>query len=145
MPGKKTIRKKDTEKLLSQWSREFTVFAPSRDDGVSQMAKWDGKDTSFLDWYRNTVIPPKANFLPTMEKMFSFQRDTEGYKLELPSDAGKQLIFGIRPCDAKALAIIGMTFEDAYEDPYYLPKRKNAILIGLGVCFLRKIRYRLKK
>ena len=129
----KKISKKDVVKLLSQWSQEFTVFVPSTENGVATMAQWDGKDASFLDWYRNTVIPPKANSLPPMEEMFSFQKSKEGYRIELPPTNGqKQLIFGIRPCDAKALAILDMTFKQAYEDPYYLSKRDNMVLIGLG-------------
>ena len=129
----KKINKKDIGKLLNQWSQEFTVFVPSKESGVATMSKWDGKDISFLDWYRNTVEPAKANFFPPMEEMFSFQKDKAGYHIELPpSDKQKQLIFGIRPCDAKALAILDMTFKDAYEDPYYLTKRKNTLLVGLG-------------
>ncbi len=127
------INKKDIGGLLKEWSQEFTVFVPSKESGVATMSKWEGKDTSFLNWYRNTVMPPKTNFLPPMEEMFRFQKDKGGYRLELPtSDGQKQLIFGIRPCDANAMAILDMTFKDAYEDPYYLPKRNNAVLIGLG-------------
>ena len=128
----KKINKKDIGKVLHQWSQEFTVFVPSRENGVANLAKWDGKDTSFLDWYRNTVEPAKANFLPPMEKMFSFQKDKVGYDLELSLDEHKQIIFGIRPCDARAMAILDMTFTDSYEDPYYLSKRRNTVLIGLG-------------
>jgi sulfhydrogenase subunit beta (sulfur reductase) len=129
----KKVNKKDIAKLLNQWRQQFTVLVPSKESGVAIMANWDGKGTSFLDWYRNTVVPPKASFLPTMEEMFRFQKDKEGYHIELPpKDEHKQLIFGIRPCDARAMAILDMTFKDAYEDPYYLSKRKNAVLIGLG-------------
>ena len=129
----KKINKKDIGKLLSQWSQQFTVFVPSIENGVAAMSKWDGKDTGFLDWYRNTVIPPKASFLPPMEEMFSFQKDRKGYHIELPPpNEHKQLIFGIRPCDAKALAILDMTFKDLYQDPYYLPKRNSTVLVGLG-------------
>lgn len=97
------------------------------------MTRWDGKDISFLDWYRNTVIPPKNNFLRNMEKIFSFGKDNGSYHLEVPApEETKQLIFGIRPCDAKALAIIDMIFKDTYEDTYYLARRKNALLAGLG-------------
>ncbi|GAH72557.1 unnamed protein product, partial [marine sediment metagenome] len=53
----KKINKKDIGKLLGQWSQEFAVFVPSIENGVATMSEWDGKDTSFLDWYRNTVIP----------------------------------------------------------------------------------------
>jgi ferredoxin len=129
----KKVSKKDVAKLLDEWSRQFTVLAPSRESGVAEMAEWDGKDTSFLEWYRNTVVPPKASFLPPMEEMFRFRKDKESYSIELPpSDEHKQLIFGIRPCDARAMAILDMTFEEAYQDPYYLAKRKNAVLVGLG-------------
>jgi len=129
----KKISKKDIGKLLSQWRQQFTVFVPSRETGIATMAEWDGKDTSPMDWYRNTIVPAKANLFPPAEPMFSFQKDKEGYHLELPvSDGHKQLIFGIRPCDARALAILDTTFKDAYEDPYYLSKRNNTLLIGLG-------------
>jgi ferredoxin len=128
----KKVNKKDIAKLLSQWSQEFAVFVPSRESGVATMAKWDGKDTSFLDWYRNTVIPPKANFLPPMEEMFGFRKDKEGYHIELPANGYKQLVFGIHSCDAKALAILDANFRDLYQDPYYLPKRSSAVLVGLG-------------
>lgn len=129
----KKARKKDVAQLLKKWSQQFTVLAPSRASGVAAMAEWDGKDTSFLEWYRNTVVPPKASFLPPMEEMFRFHKDEEGYQIEPPSKNGqKQLVFGIRPCDARAMAILDMTFKDAYQDPYYLEKRKNALLVGLG-------------
>lgn len=108
-------------------------MVPSLENGVATMAKWDGTDTSFMDWYRNTIIPPRAILLPSWEEMFRFRKDGKGYHIELPpSDASKQLIFGIRPCDAKAMAILDMTFKDAYEDPYYLHKRNNTVLVGLG-------------
>jgi len=129
----KKVSKKDIGKLLSQWNQEFMVFVPSREGDATKMAKWDGEDTSFLDWYRNTIVPPKASLLPTMEEMFHFRKNGDGYKLELPApDKQKQLIFAIRPCDANAMAILDLTFKDAYEDPYYLSRRKNTLLVGLG-------------
>jgi sulfhydrogenase subunit beta (sulfur reductase) len=128
------IKKEDITKLLTEWAQEFTVFVPSREEGVAKWAEWDGKDSGFLDWYRNTVVPPKALFLPPMETMFSFQKEGDGYHLELPPAAEeKWLVFGIRPCDARALAILDMTFKDGYEDPYYLTKRESGLLVGL-VC-----------
>lgn len=129
----KKIKKQDIDKLLRQWQKDFTVFVPSRETGVAEMAVWDGQDKGFLDWYRNTVIPPKASILPNMEKMFGFHKDGVNFELESPETGEqKQLIFGIRPCDARALAIIDMVFKDAYEDTYYLNRRKNTLLVGMG-------------
>ena len=133
MTKKGKINRKDIAKLLGEWSGEFTVLVPSRHEGVAKWAKWDGKGIGFLDWYRNTIIPPKAIFLPPMEGMFGFQRDQGGYHIEVPaSDTPNRLIFGIRPCDAKTLALLDMNFSDTYGDPYYLAKRERGVLIGLG-------------
>ena len=127
------IHKTDLGKLLNRWSQEFAVVVPWRENGLVTWAKWDGTDTSFIDWYRNTEIPAKAQFLPSKEEMFRFQKDEKGYHLELPaSGEQKQLIFGIRPCDARALTIVDVVFEDLYEDPYYLTRRNNTVLVGLG-------------
>ncbi len=129
----KKIKKKDIGNLLRQWQSDFAVFTPSRKSGTARMEEWDGQDTSFLEWYRNTVIPPKGNIFPNMEEMFSFHKDGEGYHLELPAqDEAKHLIFAIRPCDARALKIIDPVFQDAYEDNYYLTRRENTLLVGLG-------------
>jgi ferredoxin len=129
----KKLSKKDLPRILSQWQREFTVFVPSRETGVAEMDVWDGQDTGFLDWYRNTVIPPKASILPNMEKMFGFHKEDGNFELEAPETREqKQLIFGIRPCDARALAIIDMVFKDAYEDIYYLNRRENTLLVGMS-------------
>jgi sulfhydrogenase subunit beta (sulfur reductase) len=129
----KKIAKKDIAKLLEQWRQQFAVFAPSRDSGVAAFAEWDGKDISFLDWYRNTVVPPKASLLPPMEEMFRFEKGKEGYKIEpAPEAESRRLLFGVRPCDARAMAIVDMTFKDTYQDPYYLSKRNNTLLVGLG-------------
>jgi len=126
------IGKQDLAKLLSEWSSKFTVLTPSQPEGATGWAKWDGTDTTFLDWYRNTTVPPKKIFLPLMEELFSFHKDREGYHVKPPPlDISKQLVFGIRPCDAKALAMLDMTFRDAYEDPYYLTRREGAVLVGL--------------
>ena len=61
---KKKINKKELGRLLSQWSQQFAVLTPSRDDNGSRMAPWDGEDTGFLDWYRNTTVSARAVFQP---------------------------------------------------------------------------------
>jgi len=131
--AKKKINKKELGKLLSQWSQKLAILVPARDGNDTRMAPWDGEDTTFLDWYRNTTVSPRAVFQPFAEEMFRFQKDGDGYHLEVPApEDQKQLIFGIRPCDARALAIVDMTFKDGYDDPYYLARRNNTVLVGLG-------------
>jgi len=132
--GKK-IGKNEIARLLADWKKEFTVFTPKREpDNSSKMVEWDGKDVSFLKWHRNTTVPCKALFLPPVEEMFRFQKTAGGhYYIDLPPvEKQKRLIFGIRPCDARALSLLDKVFEDTYEDPYYLPRRANTLLVGIG-------------
>lgn len=129
----KKIAKGDIARLLKEWSADFSVFVPSRRDGVTEWARWDGEDTGFLDWYVNTTVPPKALFLPPHEVMFRFRKNEDGYELEpdLPREE-RRIIFGIRPCDARALTILDRVFRDSYEDPYYLSRRQGSVLVGLA-------------
>ncbi len=127
------INKKDTTKLLEQWAKEYTVIVPAIEKDISEMKKWDGKDVSFLDWYRNTRIPPKNIFFPIIEEMFNYTKDKDGYHITTPKDANsKKLIFGIRPCDAAALNLLDLAFKEGYEDPYYQERRSNTILVGFA-------------
>lgn len=129
----KKIKKQSIPELLEKWQKEFAVFVPSKASGVSQMEVWDGQDTAFLDRNRNTAVPPKAKFLPGMEKMFGFRKEEGSYVVE-PTDGEppKQLLFGIHPCDARAIGIIDMVFKDAYDDKYYLSRRENTVLVGMA-------------
>lgn len=126
----KKINKKDVRKLLGIWSQEISVIVPTRGRGIVEMGKWDNQDTSFLEWYRNSVIPPKASFLPPAEVMISFRKKENGFDIEVPRDEHKQVIFGIRPCDARGIAILSQVFADTYDDYYYLSKRRNTLLVG---------------
>ncbi len=110
MADSKKINKKNIAKLLSDWCQEFSVLTPSRESGTAAMAEWDGNDVSFLNWYRNTVIPPRDSFLPFVEEMFAFYKDKDGYKIDLPSPKGqKQLIFGVRSCVLRFFVVICCT------------------------------------
>jgi ferredoxin len=46
----------------------------------------------------------------------------------------EQVIFGIRPCDARSLRLMDTVFNGQYKDSYYLNKREKTTLIGLA-CF----------
>lgn len=128
----KILAKDDLGKLLKQWGEQHKVFIPSTGGGDVRLVAWDGEDVGFLERYRNTVVPARASFQPPYEEMFRFQKDKKGYKMEMTAlEEEKRLLFGVRPCDAAALAILDRVFTDTYEDPYYLARRRNTRLVGL--------------
>ncbi len=119
--------------FLRKFSPNFSLFTPSRSEGATAYNPWDGEDLDFLNWYRNTLRPPKALFFPSFEEMFRFQKEGGEYKLTFPPSHEKSfLLLGVRPCDARALKILDLLFEKDYPDPYWLPRREKAIIIGLG-------------
>ena len=127
------ISKKDIAGLLADWSEEFSIFVPSQVNGATDMTTWDGQDTDFLNWYRNTVTPPKAVFFPPFEEMFRFQKEKQKYQVQLPPEENqRRLVFGIRPCDANAMTILDQVFQNDYEDSYYISKRTNTVLVSIA-------------
>ncbi|MDY7030817.1 MAG: 4Fe-4S dicluster domain-containing protein [Thermodesulfobacteriota bacterium] len=131
--GYKKIKKDQLNSFLTELSKDHPLFVPSRSGTYVSFNSWNGESTDFMEWYGNTTIPLKALFFPPVEEMFRFCKGEGGYEIEelLPGE-GVQVVFGVRSCDAKALKIIDILFSDTYEDPYYLKRRENTVLVGLG-------------
>jgi sulfhydrogenase subunit beta (sulfur reductase) len=130
----KAIPKTDMTCILNTWKKEYRMLTPQRGtDGFTEFGEWDGDGTGFLDGYRNTVVPGKTLFLPPFEELFRFKKGTSGHYLEIPAaPERKTLIFGIRPCDARALSLLDQVLAGRMPDPYYLPRRERTLLVGLG-------------
>ena len=59
--------------------------------------------------------------------MFTFKQGD----IKVPENNEKYILFGIRPCDAKAIALLDKNFDTKdFPDPYYIDRRKNSILIA---------------
>jgi sulfhydrogenase subunit beta (sulfur reductase) len=82
----------------------------------------------------NTRLSPKEFFLPRREVLCTFRGD----KLEeLPpeSKAERTVLFGVRPCDARALQCLDLVFgagQSRFSDPYYLERRERTLIITLA-------------
>jgi len=85
-----------------------------------------------LDEPHNTRFPPKAFFLPQSETLLTYNRKLS--QLEMPAlQISPRIIFGIRPCDARAVALLDTVFATADNpDPYWQARREQTILIGVG-------------
>ncbi|MBS3885568.1 MAG: 4Fe-4S dicluster domain-containing protein [Dethiobacter sp.] len=78
----------------------------------------------------NTNVPPKSVVFPQTETMLRFEQWATDIKTAEP--AGEIVLFGIKPCDARAMLIVDNVFSWGVEDPYYLTRRTNSTLVGLA-------------
>ncbi|SFR06633.1 4Fe-4S dicluster domain-containing protein [Desulfoscipio geothermicus] len=126
------VSKKDIPNFLDKLISEYQVFAPVKEETYTLFKQICSGADAALD-AGNTKLPAKEIFFPQSEKLFSYNVSEEGARLEAPVDDQKKVIFGVRPCDAKSLTLLDNVFNnDKYQDPYYLTRRNNTIMIGIG-------------
>jgi len=127
---KKIIQKKDIGKLLNAAAGKHKVFAPSgsREDAV--LAEYV-PDTPVLLEFTNFKMSPKGIFLPQSEVVCVLKGDE---LREVPQSTEPYLVFGIRPCDGRALSNLDKLFGKfgGAEDPYYMNRREKSVVISLA-------------
>jgi len=135
------INKNDVAAFLDGLRAEYRVFAPAVTDGVGgYRILAAGGD---LAWGGvNTSRPPKEILFPQSEKLYSYRLGADGVEIQPHYDVERNIIFGIRPCDAKSFKHLDNVFlGQEYRDVYYQKRRENTLLIGMaclepaGTCF----------
>jgi len=126
----KKIREDDVIKLLNELRKKYEVIAPVKLDGRVYFKTLGEGDVLTLD-YVNSVVSPKDFFLPQKERILEFSESGGEVTVEDELSSKKRVFFGIRPCDVNALLILDSVAREGFEDPYYLGRRDNTLLISL--------------
>ncbi len=122
---------KDKVKEALQELTKFRLIAPAKSDEVVVFKQISDPEEAFLD-YGNSTVPPKKVVFPQTETLFRFQRGNPELREKNVEEEGTTVIFGLRPCDARAMSIVDNLFSWDYEDPYYLKRRELTTLVGMG-------------
>lgn len=125
------IKKSNLNKVLENLLQLGEVVAPTRQDEITLFSPVQSADEVHLD-YTNTKLSPKGCFFPQAEVLFYYENGD--HKITLPpKDKGPGFMLGVRPCDARAMAMLDPIFDDPqYKDVPYLNRRKNMIVFGLA-------------
>jgi ferredoxin len=111
-------------------------LAPFLAEGRMRLAEVEPDKVSFD--YLNIHLSPKDVFFPPTEKMMAFHKDSAKSDALIYQPLGldkvqPMVVFGLRPCDAKGLAVCDRVFQnDRFTDPYWKTKYEAAIKIGLA-------------
>lgn len=119
-----------------QWIKalqSFKVFLPKRENFGWELSLNNQEKEIPVD-YTYPVVPPKKLIFPQEEIFFEFEQNPEdGVKLkEILPEESPQVIFGVRPCDGRAVKAMDLVFGGTFEDPYYWRRRHQTILVGLA-------------
>ena len=129
--GQKTAEKEELNKWLDDLLKEYMIYTPMKKGGLVSFERYNSGQEALFD-FSNSVRIPKEIFFPQSEVLFTFQSPDEGAEPQEQS-AERRIIFGIRPCDARSLLLLDKVFnQEDFQDPYYVEKRDNTLLIGMG-------------
>lgn len=129
-----TILRKDR---LGEWAAKLgeqaQVFAPAFADDIWNFAPVEpGAEIVFEGI--NTVRPAKEFVFPQREVLYRFRlgKDkTPEITEALPAD-GPKVVFGVRPCDGRAMVRNDKVFTCGPCDPYFQTRRDQVVFIGLA-------------
>lgn len=116
------------------------VFAPALADGTWNFAavKVGAGDTALdharLGKHGNTVRPAKGFVFPQREVLYRFRVDA-GQPPEITATvppAEPKVVFGVRPCDGRAMVRNDKVFSCGFADPYYQARRDQVVFVGLA-------------
>ncbi len=77
-----------------------------------------------------SIVPPKNVVFPQTETLFKYMLGKPD--MEVPAGVEEMAVVGLRPCDAKAMAIVDSLFAWDVDDDYYQDRREKTTLIGLA-------------
>jgi len=128
----KTLWPKGLEKLRGTF-RLFGPLKAQQSSDFRELAAGQLPEMGLL----NTRLSPKGLVFPQSENMMDYSLDekTADHHIlkDSPKDYTPRAVIGIRPCDAKAMALVKMNFDtEQYKDPYWLNLYNATTFVGLG-------------
>lgn len=132
------LKAQDIVPWLEELSQDRTVLAPTRHGDAVVFREFESARGIELDCLSTT--PAKKALLPPCETLFEYETtktEEPPYKTQIELKPtlpeGKILIFGVRPCDARAMQIFDRVYSgEQVRDPYYTERRNNATVVTLA-------------
>jgi ferredoxin len=125
-----TIPKNQLPRLLDDLIQRYKVYAPVQRDNVTGFDEVTTSTDVYLD--SQTKLPSKEVLFPQCETLFTY-RSTNGeiQLIEPEAEDDQTILFGVPPCDARSILIIEKAFGSGdFQDPYYLRRKANLLVIG---------------
>ncbi len=125
------ISKEKLKKWLVSLQSRGPVLAPAKVDGLWIYREFEGQDLP--DKFRNSRLSPKGFFLEPLTPVFGWKSAGNSSQINpvVPQDS-QRVIFGLRPCDLRALNTVRKVFAEEAQDVFYLKNLSRTLLLGLA-------------
>lgn len=124
-----TIAKTDLPAFAAAIAKGRRLIGPVEDRMGSSFEEISDPAALRLD-YRNSHLSPKGVVFPQCETLLVFEGE-EG--AEHRPEPPETILFGVRPCDARAISLLDKVFAwEGTDDPYYLDRRAKTTIVALA-------------
>ncbi|MDP2719964.1 MAG: 4Fe-4S dicluster domain-containing protein [Dehalococcoidia bacterium] len=125
------ITKTSLKTWLGTLLKDNTLVAPAAAAGLTFFRPVEKIEDIAFD-FTNTALSPKSWFFPQTETL-SGEIAGNGHKTLNPEALEKNaVLFGIRPCDARGLAVTDKVFLITPGDTSYIERRQRTTLVGVA-------------
>ncbi len=134
MTDKFILKKDHLVSFLRRLKKEYHLVAPVKNiQGDTMFTLVDSVDEVEFDLVNQAVTSIKPFLFPQQETLFTYETSANGdYRFDSVCNSQPTVYFGVHSCDLSAVLYMDVTFSLTARDPYYLEKRKNAVLISVG-------------
>ncbi|MBW1773228.1 MAG: 4Fe-4S dicluster domain-containing protein [Deltaproteobacteria bacterium] len=134
--GEKIFAKDEWKEVLAGLKDAYRMFVPVREGDYHIFGPLEeGVDPDFD--FQNTRLSPKSLIQPQSERMFEYSLDEGNEEAHILKESRKdyspRAVVGIRPCDALALQLVRINFDNPeYRDPWWVGYFESTTFVGLG-------------
>jgi sulfhydrogenase subunit beta (sulfur reductase) len=127
-----TISQEEIASWLDDLAQTYKLIAPTEIADI--LLYRPVQSSSDIVWnYVRPEMSIKDAFFPSTERLLSIEKHGQQIKLRETVPGDNQILFGVRPCDARGvLALDSMFIDTEPVDRYYASRRANSTIIGFA-------------
>ena len=126
------INKTDLNSLFARIAQTQALYLPVKHAGKTNFAAWEEGVQADLDTLK-TVRSPKDIFFPQSENLYACHRE-DGKLRVLPETLQSEgfVIFGMKACDVRGMAVLDQVFLSQPVDSFYAARREHGTIVALA-------------
>jgi sulfhydrogenase subunit beta (sulfur reductase) len=127
-----TISQEEIASWLDDLAQTYKLIAPTEIADI--LLYRPVQSSSDIVWnYVRPEMSIKDAFFPSTERLLSIEKHGQQIKLRETVPGDNQILFGVRPCDARGvLALDSMFIDTEPVDRYYASRRANSTIVGFA-------------